>query len=167
MSTDPGPPPEPGASATATDLTEVVTRLRRALRTSIRSDYPWESLPMAQVELLLALRDDQPARIGALAARLRLAPSTMSGLVQTSTEAGLVVRTADPTDRRVAVVQLTEAGLAHLLGWERAHQVRFATALTGLTEDERVRLEAALPALSRLADRLGDPTALDSTAPSR
>jgi hypothetical protein len=33
-------------------LTDVVTRLRRALRSSIRTEYPWESLPMAQVELL-------------------------------------------------------------------------------------------------------------------
>ena len=32
-------------------LTEVVNRLRRTLRTSIRADYPWETLPMAKVEL--------------------------------------------------------------------------------------------------------------------
>jgi len=37
-------------------LTELVTRLRRVLRASIRTDYPWESLPMAQVELLQRLR---------------------------------------------------------------------------------------------------------------
>ncbi|HEY3895976.1 MAG TPA: hypothetical protein VGL88_11475, partial [Pseudonocardiaceae bacterium] len=68
-------------SSEAKILTEVVTRLRRALRTSIRTDYPWESLPMAQVELLLALHDHQPARVGQLANLLRLAPNTVSGLV--------------------------------------------------------------------------------------
>ncbi|MCG2803508.1 MAG: MarR family transcriptional regulator [Cellulomonas sp.] len=153
------PDPTAATDPTAIALTEVVTRLRRALRTSIRSDYPWESLPMAQVELLLALRDDEPARVGALAARQRLAPSTVSGLVQTLVEAGLVVRDTDATDRRVAVVRLTEPGRARLDGWERAHLDRFAAALSGLSDEERTRLGAALPALSRLADQLGDPGA--------
>ena len=31
--------------AEAHGLTDVVARLRRVLRSSIRSDYPWESLP--------------------------------------------------------------------------------------------------------------------------
>lgn len=151
--------PDPAAATdpAATALTEVVTRLRRALRTSIRSDYPWESLPMAQVELLLALRDDEPVRVGALAARQRLAPSTVSGLVQTLVEAGLVVRETGTDDRRVAVVRLTDAGRARLNGWERAHLDRFSAALAGLGPDERTRLGAALPALGRLADLLGEP----------
>jgi DNA-binding MarR family transcriptional regulator len=68
-------------SSRARALTAVVTRLRRALRASIRTEYPWESLPMAQVELLLALQDHQPIRIGELASLLRLAPNTVSGLV--------------------------------------------------------------------------------------
>ena len=40
-----------GRVSDASALTHVITRLRRALRRSIRSDYPWESLPMAQVEV--------------------------------------------------------------------------------------------------------------------
>jgi len=71
----------PAMSAEAKTLTEVVTRLRRALRTSIRTDYPWESLPMAQVELLLALDEHGLVRVGELATLLRLAPNTLSGLV--------------------------------------------------------------------------------------
>jgi|KBSMisStaDraftv2_1062788.scaffolds.fasta_scaffold2047724_2 hypothetical protein len=47
--------------------------------TSIRVDYPWETLPMAQFELLMALQDNQPSRIGELANQLRLAPNTVSG----------------------------------------------------------------------------------------
>ncbi|MBU4215947.1 MAG: MarR family transcriptional regulator [Actinobacteria bacterium] len=111
---------------------------------------------MAQVELLLALRDDEPARVGALAARQRLAPSTVSGLVQTLVEAGLVARETGADDRRVAVVRLTAAGRARLDGWERAHLDRFTAALAGLSDEERTRLGAAIPALSRLADQLGE-----------
>src|SRR5581483_1348765 len=119
-------------SSEARALTEVVTQLRRALRTSIRTDYPWEFLPMAQVELLLAVRDHQSIRIGQLADLLRLAPNTVSGLVQALVEADLAERSPDSSDRRVAVVTLTPAGRAKLAGWEQAHQRRIGEALDQL-----------------------------------
>ena len=53
-----GIPAGPFRVSDARQLTDVVTRLRRALRKSIRTDYPWESLPMAQVELLMSLADN-------------------------------------------------------------------------------------------------------------
>ena len=55
---------------------------------------------MAQVELLQSLADHSPARVGDLAARLRLAPSTVSGLISQLMTAGLVLRGTDPGDRR-------------------------------------------------------------------
>lgn len=63
MSSQPQPVPHPSdpadtaddALAGAQQLTDVITRLRRALRSSIRSEFPWEALPMAQVELLQTL----------------------------------------------------------------------------------------------------------------
>ena len=109
-------------------LTDVVTRLRRALRSSIRTDYPWESLPMAQVELLQTLAA-APLRVGELAARQRLAPNTVSGLVGKLLEAGFVDRQADPGDRRTARIALTEAGQQQLLDWQQAHERRIANAL--------------------------------------
>jgi DNA-binding MarR family transcriptional regulator len=144
-------------SRDARALTEVVTRLRRVLRTSIRTDYPWESLPMAQVELLLALRERQPARVGELATRLKLAPNTTSGLVQQLVEAALVTRGPDPKDRRVATVALTEGGQAKLDEWERAHHRRLSAALGELDPADRAAVRAAVPALSRLVERLADP----------
>ena len=153
----PALPSEQTVSSEARALTEVVTRLRRALRTSIRTDYPWESLPMAQVELLLALHDHQPARVGQLANLLRLAPNTVSGLVQALVESGLAARAPDPGDRRVAVVTLTEAGTNKLADWERAHQQRIGNALDQLPVAEQATVRAALPALARLVDHLDGP----------
>jgi DNA-binding MarR family transcriptional regulator len=135
-------------------LTEVVTQLRRALRTSIPTDYPSEFLPMAQVELLLAVLDHQPVRIGQLADLLRLAPNTVSGLVQALVESGLVERSPDPSDRRVAVVTLTPAGRAKLAGWEQAHQRRIGDALDQLSIDDQVAVRAAIPALAHLVEHL-------------
>jgi DNA-binding MarR family transcriptional regulator len=140
--------------ADARGLTDVVARLRRVLRASIRTDYPWESLPMAQVELLQSLVESAPARVGDLAARLRLAPSTVSGLISQMITAGLVERGTDPRDRRVAVVALSEAGRRQLGEWNAAHQRRIAAALADLEPGERAAIDGALPALSRLVDRL-------------
>ncbi len=149
--------PSPEMTSASRELTEVVTRLRRTLRTSIRTDYPWESLPMARVELLMALQERQPLRVGELANLLRLAPNTVSGLVQALVEAGLVTRVPDPSDRRVAVVGLTPAGCTELAGWERAHQQRLGHALGGLPAAEQASILAALPALALLVDHLATP----------
>ena len=134
-----------------------MTRLRRALRTSIRTDYPWESLPMAQVELLLALDEHGSVRVGELASLLRLAPNTVSGLVQVLVENALVTRAPDPSDRRVAVVALTTAGRRKLDDWGRAHEQRIGDALDRLAPGDRATVRAALPALAHLVENLASP----------
>src|SRR5579872_10772 len=93
-------------------LTDIVTRLRRALRTGIRSDIPWETLPMAKVEMLQTLTDLGPSRVSYLADHLQLANSTVSGLIAQMIETGEVRRETDPDDRRAAVVTLTAEGKA-------------------------------------------------------
>ncbi len=135
-------------------LTDAVTRLRRALRASIRSDYPWEQLPMAQVELLQVLGEHSPARIGDLAARQRLAASTVSGLIGQMITSGLVAREVDPADRRASVVTLTEAGREQLAAWTQAHERRMEAALSSLGPADRAAVQAALPALFHLAEHL-------------
>ncbi|MHA6759154.1 MarR family winged helix-turn-helix transcriptional regulator [Streptacidiphilus sp. PAMC 29251] len=156
----PEPAAAPPALATATDpaqvqrLTDVVTRLRRALRSSIRTEYPWESLPMAQVELLQTLASG-PMRVGELASRQRLAPNTVSGLIGKLLESGFVDRQADPGDRRTARIALTEAGHRQLVDWQRAHERRIATALSAISVEDNAAVMDALGGLERLAAALG------------
>ncbi|TAM89350.1 MAG: MarR family transcriptional regulator [Jatrophihabitans sp.] len=140
-------------------LAEVVTRLRRALRAGVRADYPWERLPMAQVELLQRLADEPGLRVSDLAARHRLAPNTVSNLVQQLVQSGLVVRTADPGDRRAVVITLTRAGEAQLQGWLDANSRRLAAALERLSARDRNAILRIVPALTRLVDALesGEP----------
>jgi len=145
-----------GRVSDASALTHVITRLRRALRRSIRSDYPWESLPMAQVEVLLCLQENEPLRVGEIAGLLRLAPNTTSGLVQQLVTATLAERSPDPTDRRVATVSLTAAGKDQLTAWTAAHESRIDTAFRQLSAEDRAAVSAALPALARLAEHLTD-----------
>ncbi|WP_458248514.1 MarR family winged helix-turn-helix transcriptional regulator [Streptomyces sp. MAI_2237] len=149
-------PHPPGEAPDARLLTEAVTRLRRALRSSIRTDYPWETLPMAQVELLQVLGEHSPARISDLAARRRLAQSTVSGLVGQMITAGLVARGVDSVDRRASVVTLTDAGREKLDAWTIAHERRIDAALATLDGDTRAAISNALPALFQLAEKLAE-----------
>jgi DNA-binding MarR family transcriptional regulator len=148
-------PAMPARDDAAYELTEVVTRLRRVLRASIRTEYPWESLPMAQVELMQTLREYSPARVGDLATRLRLSASTVSGLVSQLMNSGLAVRGTHQDDRRVAVVELTDAGREQLAGWQDAHQRRIGAALEKLSGADRAAVIGALPALAKLVEHLG------------
>jgi len=156
-----------GAGIDAHGLTEVVTRLRRALRASIRTEIAWESLPMAQVELMQSLADQSPARITALAERLHLANSTVSGLVSQLINGGLIERGTDPEDRRAAVVELSSTGRATLREWEAAHERRILSALAQLGVEQRRAIDLAVPALAELAWLLAEGSATLSSVPVR
>ncbi len=135
-------------------LTDIVSRLRRVLRASIRDDYPWESLPMAQVEILQRLREEPGLRVNDLALRHRLANNTVSALIQQLVLAGLVSRTPDPDDRRAVRLELSPAGRLVLGEWQLAHERRLEKAMGALAPGDRDAVLAALPALSRLVDEL-------------
>lgn len=143
-----------GMEVDAWEFTDVVTRLRRILRASVRGDVPWESLPMAQVELLQRLDDEPDLRVSDLAVRHRLAPNTVSTLVAQLVDQGLVERHPDPRDRRAVTVSITGAGRARLHDWLAAHEHRLAEALAALDRDDRRVVIASLGPLARLVDRL-------------
>lgn len=109
---------------------------------------------MAQVELLQTLSDSTGSRVGDLAERLHLAPSTVSGLISQMLTAGLLRRDTDPEDRRAAVVVVTAEGETQLSAWEAANERRVAHALSLLPPDQQAAIVAALPALQALADEL-------------
>jgi DNA-binding MarR family transcriptional regulator len=135
-------------------LADVVNRLRRILRSSIRSDYPWERLPMAQVEILQRLADEPDLRITELAARQNLAINTVSNVIQQMVTAGLVDRRVDEHDRRAVTVQLTKAGQQQLRGWLSANGRRLDAAFGDLDDGDRRAIQSALPSLGRLVERL-------------
>jgi DNA-binding MarR family transcriptional regulator len=131
-----------------------VTRLRRVLRSSVRSEIPWERLPMAQVEILQRLAEEPGLRVSELATRHRLATNTVSNLIQQMVLAGLVVRTVDARDRRAVTVEMTDTGRQHLQGWLTANSHRLEEALHDLPAANRRAILDALPSLALLVDRL-------------
>lgn len=135
-------------------LADIVNRLRRILRSSIRSEFPWERLPMAQVEILQSLAEEPGLGVTELAARQKLAINTVSSVIQQMVLAALVDRRIDQHDRRAVTLHLTDTGEQQLRSWLQANGRRLDTAYGDLDDKDRTAILAALPSLGRLVERL-------------
>jgi DNA-binding MarR family transcriptional regulator len=126
-----------------------LTRLLRPVDASLAADLT----PTRTAVLLNTVRNGR-ARLAEVAEQEGLNPTLLSRTLANLAQDGLVERSCDPDDRRVAWVAPTPAGrrLAQRIRAQRTAALQ--AALGGLTDAERQRLEAALPALERLAERL-------------
>ncbi len=101
---------------------------------------------------------DGPLRVGAIArnAGIRV-PSATEQIIKLEA-AGLVERMADPTDARVVLVKLTEAGRLKLQHANTRRTALMATALETLSSEERRAIADAIPAIAKLNAALANPT---------
>jgi DNA-binding MarR family transcriptional regulator len=134
-------------TALASALRLSVMRLARRMRAE-RAD---TSLTVTQLAALATLERHGPLTPGELAALERVQPPSMTRVVTTLQDAGLVDRTAHPSDRRQALLQITRAGTALLREDRRRREAWLARQLDELDDDERALLRAAAPVLDRLA----------------
>ena len=133
-------------------LADTVARLRRAMRRAARASSPTYSLAVAQLELMSCLAERPGARPGEVARALRLAPNTVTTLVNGLVRIGMIERSDDPADRRTVRLALTDSGLAALTGWEGTNEEIISRAQDRLSPEQRAALRVALPALSALID---------------
>jgi DNA-binding MarR family transcriptional regulator len=133
-------------------LRAVIGRLSRRLRpTPAAVD---AGLTPTKISVLLHVARAGQIRLSELSDAEGINPTMMSRIIAGLTEAGLVERVSDPSDRRAALVEATVTGrkLADRIRRERTDALNLA--LDGLDERERSQIEAALPALERLAEEL-------------
>ena len=127
------------------------TRLARRLRKEAGS-----GLSPSQGSALAAIHNGGPLTLGALADHERVAPPTITKVVAFLEAEGLVVRTADPTDRRVSRVSTTKRGDALVAESRRRKTAWLTTQVGELPPDEQARLADALDVLDHLCEQ--DPT---------
>ncbi|MEU9078317.1 MarR family winged helix-turn-helix transcriptional regulator [Kitasatospora sp. NPDC004745] len=109
-------------------------------------------MSLTSAATLATLDKTGPRRITDLAAAEGVTQPAMTVLVRGMEESGLVERTGDPSDRRVTLVCLTEAGASYVRTRRQAGVDAYARLVEGLTDDEVEALAAALPALLHLAE---------------
>ena len=81
---------------------------------------------------------------GALAAREKVQPPSMTRVVASLAEMGLVERSPHPTDGRQIIVTLSDAGQALLADETHAREAWMNEQLSGLNADELATLRGAV-----------------------
>ena len=122
-------------------------RLARRLRVERGTD----DLTLSQLAALGSLELHGECTAGELARIERVKPPSMTRIVNSLVDAGLVVRRPHALDGRQVVVDLTDAARELLIDNRRRRTAWLALRLAELTADERELLRQAAPLLDRLA----------------
>jgi DNA-binding MarR family transcriptional regulator len=130
----------------AARLRVAVLRLSRRLR-----KHDLAGLTPSQLSTLSSVGKTGPVRLGDLAAAERIAPSTLTRLVNVLEDRGYLVRTPAPDDARAYLVTVTDSGKDALQRIREEATSMLTDILLTLTPDQLAALEAALPALEQLA----------------
>lgn len=131
----------------ASSLRIAVARLNRRIRFEREDD----SLTLTQLSALGTLERHGAMPVGELAAHERVRPPSMTRIVTRLEDLGLVAREPHPTDRRLAVMHITDAGRERTAADRKRRDAWLAHRLRELTPDEREQLRAVLPLLEKLA----------------
>lgn len=145
-----GEPALPGSDSEAelaARLRLTVARLARRLRSQAQGD-----VSASQLSALASLERCGALTLGELSAVERVKPPTMTRIVASLEEMGMVTRTIDPADRRVARVDVTDLARRFLDSSRHRKDAYLAARLSGLTPDERADLKRAADALERLLE---------------
>lgn len=123
------------------DLTRIIIRLPSIGK-----------LNFTTLSVLHTLSRKSPMRLTDLTANEQVTQSAITQLVTRLERDGLVERRSDPNDGRVVLVHITEKG-THIIDSRRLDRIaQLSQFVEGLTREEQVAIESALPALRRLAE---------------
>jgi DNA-binding MarR family transcriptional regulator len=107
-------------------------------------------LSLSAVRVLARLSDGGPQRISDLAAAERSSQPTITNHVKRLESAGLVDRTADPTDARAWMIDLTPRGTERLHEMRSIMGTKVEPYLAQLTPDDRAALAHGIAVMRHL-----------------
>jgi DNA-binding MarR family transcriptional regulator len=124
-----------------------VTRLARKLRQQAEP-----GLTPSLLSALSTIERAGPMTIGELCGVEQVQPPTMTRLVASLVETGMVERSVDPNDRRVAWVRVTPAGARSLAQTRKRKEAYLAKRLRRLAPERLAVLEEAAAILDQLVE---------------
>lgn len=132
--------------ALAGDLALAVVRLTRHLR-GRRTD---SRVSLTQLSAMSTLSQDGAMTPGALAAREKVQPPSMTRVIASLNDLGLVERTPHPTDGRQIIVDLSEPGRELLRDEAQAREAWLTERLQQLDQGSLDTLRGAVTILTAL-----------------
>lgn len=136
------------------DTAELAARLRMAIARMARflRQQDQGELTATFKSALVTIDKCGPMTLGEVAARERIAPPSVTKVVEKLVGLGLVDRRIDPTDRRVTLVSVSDAGRRHLVANRARRDEWLSGQVEQLDPDEVQRLVDALGALEHLVE---------------
>lgn len=133
------PPPE--SPATGDLVMALARRVRRAYADSLAQ---WRVTPSQSRALRVLSAHPDGVRPSVLAEQLRIAPRSVTEVVDALEDRGWVRRTADPDDRRATMLTLTPGGLDLVARIDDVRRAASEEVLAVLTEEQRRTLHGIL-----------------------
>ncbi len=123
-----------------------MVRLTRHLR-GRRAD---AQISLTQLSALATLNREGAMTPGALAAKERVQPPSMTRVIASLTDMALVERNPHPTDGRQIIVSLSPAGRALIADEASAREAWMTEQLSSLSEDQLVVLTRAVAIMKQI-----------------
>jgi len=159
--------PVPPAPISGLPIETLILVTGRALRRAYDASLNTLGLSMREGALLRAVYEEGTLTQRQLADRLFIGRAGAGQIIDRVEERGLVRRDADPIDRRVWRISLTEAGLALASRFPEAYASIRNELRAGLTLADRDRLEEALSIVKANAERLATSSDAPDETPSK
>ncbi|MBL0887912.1 MarR family winged helix-turn-helix transcriptional regulator [Myceligenerans indicum] len=148
-------PAECAATTVGTDeLIDALTQLGRRQRVAAERMARELGWPRAGLSVLRMLGCSGPASLSDIAAALEVDVSVASRQVGALVDAGYVVRTIDPEDRRIRTIAITDSGRALVVRSREQFGQIAARAFATWSDDD---IAAAVTQLRRLSEAIGAP----------
>ena len=146
--------PRQVSAAVATEDADLAVRLRTTIARLHRllRQQDGEGFGQTLVATLATIGREGPISLGELAARERVAPPTITKIVERLVAEGFVTRKPDPEDRRIGLVSITSKGSRQLKTFRERRTLWIREQLAGLDADELEQLALSLPVLERLIE---------------
>lgn len=132
------------------ELFSVVGRFRRQMRRSAGRSFESAQLTESQAELLRLVGLRPGISVSMAAAELGLVPNTASTLVSRLVGDGLLVRTVDPSDRRVCRLRLTGPAQQMVDASRAARRALLTEVLDTLDHSQIAALASGLEVLDHM-----------------
>lgn len=143
-------------TATRSTVSELAAVLRPSLlrlTRLIRNQRVDMSVTLTQISAMATLAKRGPMSAGELASCEKVQPPSMTKVLANLEERGLVRREVHPSDKRQAIISVTDDGLDLLQSETRSRDAWLSQRLAELTSDERALLRAVVPVLDKLAEQ--------------
>ncbi len=157
---------------TAACIIELIPYLSRTISAEARQTLGDGWFTLVHLRVMAHIRRSRGCSLGELAERRGVSLPTMSKMVSSLVDKGLITREPDPTNRRAVVIHLTEAGDKLYHEVLSKLQQDLAQEVEVLTPAQRAQLVTSLETLARVLSPAGEvrqylhlPHSTDETLP--